>query len=224
MCNIGFYMYTNVSQISMPFVFIFYFELIGELNGLKHMTGDVGNVYLEAETREKVYVVAGPEFGEDQGCIMVIFKALYGLRTSGARFHEKFADTLRELGFKPCRADGDVWMKDCRIHYEYVCCYVNDLLVAMKDPEAFFQTLQSEPYNYKLKGVGVPEYHLGGNFGRDGDCNFFWGSSKYVERMVENYKRLFGAKPTKRSSPMEKGDSPELDMMPELDQEGIAVY
>ena len=101
-------------------------------------------------------VKAGPEFGADKGSIMIIEKALYGLRTSGARYHEKFADTLRTLGFFPCRADPDVWMKDCGTHYEYVCCYVDDLLVCMKDPQGFFDTLQSAPFNYKLKGVGFP--------------------------------------------------------------------
>jgi hypothetical protein len=38
---------------------------------------------------------------------------LYGLRTSGARWHEHFADTLRDMGFTPCVAEPDVWMRDC---------------------------------------------------------------------------------------------------------------
>ena len=37
--------------------------LIGELNGLKPMVGDIGNAYLEAYTKEKVCFRAGPEFG-----------------------------------------------------------------------------------------------------------------------------------------------------------------
>ena len=52
------------------------------------MPADVGNGYLEAKTKEKVYIVAGPEFGELQGHTLIIYKALYGLRTSGARFHD----------------------------------------------------------------------------------------------------------------------------------------
>lgn len=198
--------------------------MVGELNGLKPMAGDIGNAYLEAKTKEKVYITAGPEFGEDEGCIMIIEKALYGLRSSGARFHEKLADTLRALGFKPSKADPDVWMKDCVTHYEYVCCYVDDLLAVMKNPQAFYDTLQSDPYNYKLKGVGEPEYHLGGNFGRDKDGTLYWGSKRYVEKLIDNYERLYGAKPVKVSSPMEKGDSPEIDDSPELDKEGIEIY
>ena len=36
--------------------------LAGELNGLKAMAGDIGSVYLEASTKEKVCFVAGPAF------------------------------------------------------------------------------------------------------------------------------------------------------------------
>ena len=37
--------------------------LIGELNKLNIMVGDIGNAYLESYTREKVVLTAGPEFG-----------------------------------------------------------------------------------------------------------------------------------------------------------------
>ena len=30
--------------------------------------GDISNAYLEAKTKEKVYFVAGPEFGPLEGC------------------------------------------------------------------------------------------------------------------------------------------------------------
>jgi hypothetical protein len=129
------------------------YMLLGEFNRLKVEAADVGNAYLEAYTKEKVYVIAGPEFGEErQGHAMVIVKALYGLRTSSARFHEKFADTLLSMNFLPCKADPDVWMRDCDTHYEYVCMYVDDLAVMMKDPSLFFAELKVR--KYKLKGVG----------------------------------------------------------------------
>ena len=35
---------------------------------------DIGNAYLEATTKEKVYIVAGSEFKELQGPILVIHK------------------------------------------------------------------------------------------------------------------------------------------------------
>jgi hypothetical protein len=65
---------------------------LGELIGLETWAMDIGNAYLEAETKERVYIIAGAEFGELEGHTLVIFKALYGLRTSGLRWHERFAD------------------------------------------------------------------------------------------------------------------------------------
>ena len=124
------------------------------------MVGDIGNAYLEAYTKEKVYIIAGPEFGEREGHTLVIRKALYGLRSSGARFHDRLADTLRDMGFTPCKSEPDLWMRDRGDHYEYVCVYVDDLMAIMKEPQTFFDELQ-EVYKYKLKGVGPPKYHLG---------------------------------------------------------------
>ena len=99
---------------------------------------------------------------------MIIFKALYGLRRSGARYHEVMATTLHDMGFHPTFADPDLWIRDKEDHYEYVCVYVDDLMMISKNPQAFFDTLVSK-YNYILKGVCPPSYHLGGDFGRDPD-------------------------------------------------------
>jgi hypothetical protein len=197
--------------------------VVSELNGLKVMVGDIGNAYLEAFTKEKVCIVAGPDFGELEGHTLVINKALYGLRTSGARFHEKLADTLRDMGFKPCKADPDLWMRPQTDHYEYICVYVDDLMVMMKEPQPFFDLLINK-YNYKLKGVGEPVYHLGGNFTRDPDGTLAWGAKSYIKRMLDNYKVMFGELPKLCSSPLVTGDSPELDTSTELGLDDIKKY
>jgi hypothetical protein len=50
---------------------------LAELNGMDTWATDIGNAYLEAETNKKVYIVAGPEFGEMEGHTLVVFKSLY---------------------------------------------------------------------------------------------------------------------------------------------------
>ena len=92
--------------------------LVGEINGLKICAGDVGNAYLEAFTREKVCFIAGRAFKHLEGHTLIIVKALYGLCTSGARFHDRFADTLHSLGFFSCKNEPDLWMRDTGDHYE----------------------------------------------------------------------------------------------------------
>ena len=37
------------------------------LNDLPILAGDIGNAYLNAETKEKVYIVCGPEFKQNEG-------------------------------------------------------------------------------------------------------------------------------------------------------------
>ena len=157
-----------------------------ELNGLDTMVGDITSAYLEAETTERVCFTAGPEFGALEGHTFIIFKALYGLRTSGKSWHSRFSDTLRDLGYFPCKADPDIWIKDCDTQYEYVCVYVDDIMHMSKNPQAFFDALKTK-YNYKLAGVGEPSYHLGGNFYRDSDGTLAWGAQTYVKKMLLAY-------------------------------------
>ena len=56
---------------------------LAKLNNMKVWAADIGNTYLEAATKEKLYIVAGHEFEELQGHILVINKPLYGLKNSG---------------------------------------------------------------------------------------------------------------------------------------------
>ncbi len=80
---------------------------------------DLGNAYLEVKTKEILYIIAGPEFRTLDGHILVIYKALYGLRTRGLRWHERFSDCLHQEGFKPCKAEPDIWMRPNGDVYEF---------------------------------------------------------------------------------------------------------
>ena len=81
---------------------------LGALNGLSIWSGDIGNAYLEAMTKEKIVFVAGGEWGDEEGHLMRCDKALYGLATSGLRFHEKLSADLRKMGWVQCKALTDV--------------------------------------------------------------------------------------------------------------------
>jgi hypothetical protein len=199
---------------------------LAELNQLETWATDIGNAYLEAKTKEKLYIIAGPEFGDREGHILVIVKALYGLRTSGLRWHQRFSACLEREGFKPCKAEPDIWM---RAHssggfYEYVAVYVDDLAFAMEEPQVFVDRLVGE-YKFKLKGTGSISFHLGCDFVRDGDGTLCMQPAAYIDRMIASYERMFGQKPsTKHFSPLEKGDHPEIDESELLDDQGIRDY
>ena len=58
--------------------------MLAALHGVDVLAADVGNAYLNAPCREKIYCIAGPEFGADEGKTAIIVRALYGLKSSGA--------------------------------------------------------------------------------------------------------------------------------------------
>ena len=185
---------------------------LSQLNDLEIWGADVGNAYLEAYTDEKLCIIAGPEFKELQGHLLIMIKALYGTRSGGARWHDRLFDILQELKFKPSKADPHVWMRPepggtC---YEYIAVYVDDLAIAAKDPQAFCHELKKR-YNLKLKGVGPLEYHLGCTYKKDPDGTLAADPRRYVNKILESYERMFKEKPRKSRPPLEGGDHPELD-------------
>ena len=78
--------------------------------------------------------------------------------------------------------------------------YVDDLMMAMKDPAASCELLKSE-HGYKLKGDSDLKYYLACDFGQDQDGTYYYDLFKYVEKMLDAYEHLFGEKPTGYSFP-----------------------
>jgi hypothetical protein len=197
---------------------------LAELNKLELWATDIGNAYLEAFTSEKVYIVAGPEFKELEGHILIISKALYGLRSSGARWHDRFADCISELGFFPCKSEPDIWIRKHGNIYEYVAVYVDNLAIAMKNPKEFVDILENK-HKFKTKGTGPISFHLGMDFTRDEDNTLCLSPTKYIEKLMKNYERMFGEPPKQIvTSPLEKGDHPEIDTSDLLDAKDIQTY
>ena len=53
--------------------------LYAALNDLKVLSCDISNAYLNAPCLKKLWYVAGPEFGSEEGSVMILKKAVYGL-------------------------------------------------------------------------------------------------------------------------------------------------
>jgi hypothetical protein len=191
---------------------------LSELNGLDLWATDISNAYLEAFTMERNHIVAGPEFGQLEGHYLIIVKALYGLRTSGLRWYERFTDCLCNEGFSSCKAEPDIWMRLNGDLYEYVATYVDDLCLGMLDLKSFTDTLQKK-YNFKLKGTSPIDFHLGQSFSRNDDWEMEISGKHYIDKMIDTYVQLYGEKPRKSSSPLEQNDHLEMDDSPFLGQD-----
>ena len=172
---------------------------LAALNDLDILAGDIGNAYLNAPTKEKVWFRAGPEFGARQGRRVRVIRALYGLKGSGRAWRDMLADTLRnKLGFKSSLADPDVWMKPStkpngQKYYEYILVYVDDLLIVSHKADEIMEDIKSS-YLVKPDSIGPPSIYLGANILKikskipGKEC---WASSaeQYVTEAVKNVKK-----------------------------------
>ena len=126
------------------------------------MTGDIGNAYLNANNKDKIYTRVGPEF-EVVGImaeknLLEVIKALHGLPTSGNMWNAHLSHTLREMGFKPTRFDPDVWIRGGEGSYDYIGTLTDDVLVVAVDPTSIFKKLKE---TYTIKAFSPPVVHLG---------------------------------------------------------------
>ena len=135
------------------------------MNDLDILAYDIQNAYLTALCREKIWTRAGPEFGSEEGTIMIVKMALYGLKSSGAAFREKLAGVLHDIGYTPSKADPDVWIRAAlkphgAEYYEMVLCYVDDVLAISDMP---MRTIDGIRNVFKLKDdkAEVPDMYLG---------------------------------------------------------------
>ena len=67
---------------------------ISELNELELWAANISNAYLMSYTDEKVCIIAGPEFGSLEGHLLIIVRALYGLKFSGVCWHVRMSQVL----------------------------------------------------------------------------------------------------------------------------------
>jgi len=138
---------------------------IAALNDLKVLACDILNAYLTAPCWEKFWCTAGPEFESDRGKMMIVVRALYCLKSSGAAFRAFLAEHLSDIGFAPTLADADVWMRpaireDVFKYWECVLCYVDDLLAISDDPIRIMKGIQSK-FSLKDDKMEKPENYLG---------------------------------------------------------------
>ena len=209
---------------------------IAALNGLDVQCADIQNAFLTAPNLEKCYMVAGPEFLDEAGKTFIVKRALYGLRSAGAAFRSFLAGKLEALGFMSSYADPEVWMRpavkpDGEEYYEYILCYVDDIMCMSMNAEDVMIQLQYQ-FKFKKDKIEPPETYLGARLklkNIDGDNMWSISSYDYIKAAIENVQSTI-SKGTrwkfskKAPTPMVMGFEPELDESPELEATAHTFY
>ncbi|CAJ1962164.1 unnamed protein product, partial [Cylindrotheca closterium] len=205
-------------------------DMIADHYGLTIVHGDVGNAFITANCLEEIHSVARPEFGEREGAVTTINKALYGLQTSSRAYRETFAAFMRTIGFQLSRYDRDVWMRlrEDIEGYDYLCTHVDDFKVVAKDPQRWVNAFAGA---FQLKCFGKPDYYLGMdyNFDEETKCWFVTGTKTYVEECIRRIQALLppGHMLCTHNTPAPydgKASHPEEDKSDFLDDAGKRQY
>ena len=164
--------------------------LVAALNELNIKICRKRNVYLNAETRERLWFTVGKEWNIRAGCKVIIVRALYGLKFSGAECKKTFSSYIKNtLGYTPCIVadDND---EDRTEYYSYIVVCVDDVFFVHKDLDKVLATVNRE---YKRKeslecptiylGADICRYHINGNIAGAESCAMSVDS--YVKKAVE---------------------------------------
>ena len=74
---------------------------------------------------------------------------------------------MEYLGFSPCKADADIWMRkakraDNSDYWEYFLLYVDDCLAILENPESIVRDEIGKYFLMKEASIGVPDVYLRG--------------------------------------------------------------
>ena len=150
-------------------------------------------------------------------------------------FGAHLVETLHDIGFKPTKADPDIWIHlavkpDGSEYYEYIMCYVDDILSVSLDAKSILQSLQGQ---FKLKGdkIEPPDMYLGAQLGTmqvKGNDGWVMSSEKYVKSAIQNIEeslqKMGQRLPSRCKTPLAYGYHLELDVTPELKADGLQRY
>ena len=185
---------TYLSVVSRDIVRLVF--LITGINYLDKLAGDVTDAYLNSKYCEKIWFKGGIETGEDKGKVLIITRALYGLKLSGAAWRADLAATLQDLKFTSTQADPDVWIQSNSMHYDMVLVYVDDILIFAKDPKMTLDKLE-KLLKLKPESVKEPNIYFGVNMEKvqlpSGKVEWAMGSQTYVRKAVREVESLIAS-------------------------------
>jgi hypothetical protein len=123
--------------------------VIGVANGLELRVVDVKSAYVTCRAQEKVWVEKlPPEFGIHAGKSATVDGNLYGLNTAGAVWAASCRAKILRMGFVRVKGEGSIYRRRVETpegaYYEYICTFVDDLLLASKRMDELVSELNDE--------------------------------------------------------------------------------
>ena len=83
---------------------------LGQFNILEVSVMYFGNAYIHIFTRDNIYTVTGPNFGEWEFQVLICVRYIYGLNIFMAMWHEALLYKSNIIVLLPSKVDPDLWI------------------------------------------------------------------------------------------------------------------
>jgi hypothetical protein len=124
---------------------------------------DVKFAFLNGELTEEVFVSQPPGFvvRDQEGKVLRLKKALYGLRQAPCAWNAKLDSSLLSLGFSRSRSEHAVYTRGRGKSRLLLGVYVDDLVVTGEDQQEIARFKDQMKNLFKMSDLGMLTYYLG---------------------------------------------------------------
>jgi hypothetical protein len=197
---------------------------------------DVDAAYLNATLKDRIYMrqPKGYETSGHEDKVILLKRAIYGLRQSGREWYDDLMDTLTKAGFRRCKVEHAVFTRfdsDAVI----LAVDVDDITIAGNSRRAVKRFKHELASRYGIKDMGNLQWLLGIEVERDRENRVItFSQSAYIQKVVQRFG-LEDAKPlsvpilpghnlTKSQSPTTEREAEEMRHVPYREAIGSLMY
>ena len=149
---------------------------------------DVETAFLNGKIKSKVYVnqPKGYENGTDR--VLMLMKALYGLKESARLWYDCFNEFMECLDFKRSDYDYCLYVKVEYNEYIYVLLYVDDILICNKNKQKILEVKEKLSKRFKMKDMGLVSNYIGIDIDYNVKNNVMkLSQTRYIESLAKKY-------------------------------------
>ena len=157
----------DINQYHLDIVILSFIFYLNDFSQRQFISKTVKKAYIQAPTSEKHCIYYGEEFSIHTRKVALIKRAFCGDKSTGRDYWLHLKSYMEILGFKSCKVDPDVWMReavkdDGTEYYEYAMLYVDNTITIQVNLKKILRNEIGKYFKLKESSIGSTGQYLGG--------------------------------------------------------------
>jgi hypothetical protein len=147
---------------------------------------DVKSAFLNGDLKEEVYIgqPAGFVIAGQEGKVLRLRKAMYGLRQAPRAWNSKLDDTLKKMNFVQSEHEHAMYRHNHNDDILLVGVYVDDLVITGSSLAVVEEFKEEMKWAFLMSNLGLLSFYLGIEVRQDAGSITFW-QSHYAKKILE---------------------------------------